>query len=110
MRLRIVYLITSLIFIAGLAGCFFILRTPETDTVEIIRDDEVLYRFDLKDSEDRIFKIEYNGSYNLIEISGGRIRVREAGCRDNTCVKMGWLQNSAAIVCLPNHLVIRFSG
>ena len=48
---------------------------------------------------------------NTIEIKDGKIRVKSAECPDKTCVHMGWLSSSAMpIVCLPNHLVIRFAA
>lgn len=107
-QLKIIYIATALIFLLGIAGSLILMQKPASSTVEIVRDEQVLYRFDLSAAEDRIFTITYNDSYNIIEISGGKIRVSEAGCKDNTCVKMGWLESGAPIVCLPNHLVIRY--
>lgn len=107
-QLKIIYAVTALIFLLGIAGSLILMQKPQSSVVEIVRDEQVLYRFDLSSAEDRIFTIPYNDSYNIIEISGGKIRVSEAGCKDNTCVKMGWLKGGAPIVCLPNHLVIRY--
>ena len=109
-KLKIIYIITALIFMLGIGGSLILMQKPSSNTVEIVRDEQVLYRFDLSTAEDRIFTIAYNDSYNIIEISGGKIRVSEADCKDNTCVKTGWLESGAPIVCLPNHLVIRFTG
>lgn len=108
-QLKIIYTITALIFLSGIAGSLILMQKPQTSVVEIVRDEEVLYRFDLSTAEDRVFTVPYNDSYNVIEISGGKIRVSEAGCRDNTCVKTGWLEGGAPIVCLPNRLVIRYA-
>lgn len=109
-KLFIAYIAAALLFILGIAGTFLLLRSSDLNVVQIKRDDEILYTIDLTDAQDRIICIDYNDSYNLIEIKDGRIRVKEAGCKDNTCVKMGWLSSSAPVVCLPNHLVIRFSS
>ncbi|MCM1054782.1 MAG: NusG domain II-containing protein [Bacteroides sp.] len=108
-KLLAVYIAAALLFAAGAVGTLLLLRPSGSDTVLVLRDEEVLYSLDLSSEQDRVIRLDYGGSYNLIEISGGRIRVSEAGCRDNTCVKTGWLSSSAPIVCLPNHLVIRFS-
>ncbi len=94
---------------AGLLGSAAVLRKPETRKVEIVRDGEVLYRFDLAEAKDQILEIEYQGSSNTVEIRDHRIRMKTAECPDQTCVKMGWLDSSAPIVCLPNHLVIQFT-
>lgn len=108
MKLKIIYIITALIFLSGIIGSIVLMQKPKSSTMEIVRDEEVLYSFDLSTAEDQSFTIPYKDSYNTVEISGGKIRVKEAGCKDNTCVKMNWLESGAPIVCLPNHLVIRF--
>lgn len=109
-KLLTAYITAALLFILGITGTFLLLRSQDLNVVQIERDNEILYTFDLTAAQDRIIRIDYNDSYNLIEIKDGRIRVKEAGCKDNTCVKMGWLSSSAPVVCLPNHLVIRFSS
>ena len=109
-KLLAAYIAAALLFIFGVIGTLLLLRSPALNVVEITRDDEVLYTFDLTVAQDQVIRVDYNDSYNLIEIKDGQIRVREAGCKDNTCVKMGWLSSSAPVVCLPNHLVIRFSS
>ena len=97
------------IFAAGVAGSLLMLRRPDTREVEIVRDQEVLYRIDLNEAEDQTIVIGYEGRSNTVEIKDHRIRVSEAECPDQTCVKMGWMDSSAPIVCLPNHLLIRFA-
>jgi hypothetical protein len=51
------------------------------------------------------------GSYGntLIEIHGGKVRVKEAHCRNQLCVREGWI-SKGVIVCLPNKLVIIVGG
>jgi hypothetical protein len=87
-----------------------VLFSPKKNTVNIKRDGEILYSFDLSSAKDKTFKIPYGNSSNTIEIKDGRIRVHSAECPDKTCVNTGWLSSaSMPIVCLPNHLVIEFS-
>ncbi|MGI6606073.1 MAG: NusG domain II-containing protein [Peptococcia bacterium] len=46
----------------------------------------------------------------VIEIEKGRVRVVEAFCPDQVCVKQGWIDTpGASIVCVPNELVIYLS-
>lgn len=57
------------------------------------------------------FTVAWEGGYNVVEVERGRIRVAEADCPDQICVRQGWLSNSAApIACLPHKLVIRLEG
>lgn len=109
-KLKIIYITAFLIFLSGIIGSVILMQKPKSDIVEILSEEQVIYRLDLSREKDRTFTVEYNGGSNLIEISGGKIRVREADCRDNTCVKMGWLDSGAPVVCLPHRLVIRFAA
>lgn len=44
-----------------------------------------------------------------IEVQKGRMRVLEAFCPDQLCVKQGWISGPGqSIVCVPNELVIYF--
>lgn len=98
------------IFLIGMIGSLWLIFKPHGQTVQIIQDGKVLYTIDLEKSEDRTIEIEYQGSKNIIQIQDHQIRVMDAECPNQTCVKMGELKSSAApIVCLPNKLVIQFA-
>ena len=110
MKNKVLILICVLIFCIGIIGSLFVLFSPKKNTVNIKRDGEILYSFDLSSTEDKIIKIPYGKSSNTVEIKDGKIRVQSAECPDKTCVNTGWLSSaSMPIVCLPNHLVIEFS-
>lgn len=54
-------------------------------------------------------KTEYG--YNLLEIGEDKVRVIEADCPDQLCVKQGYISRvGEAIVCLPNRLVVEIKG
>lgn len=106
--LKTAYIVFAVILAAAIAGTVMIFTAPASQTVEILSDGEVLYTFDLSHTTDRTLRIDYGGSYNIIEIADGKIHVSEAGCPDKTCVSMGFLHGGAPIVCLPNRLVIRY--
>ncbi len=110
MKLKTVYFIAALIFLSGIIGSVILLQKPKTEIVEIIQDEKILYTIDLSKCEDKTIKLEYGGSYNIIEIKDGKIHIKEAGCKDKVCVNHGRLNSTAPIVCLPNHLVIRYSA
>ncbi len=49
--------------------------------------------------------------YNIVEISGGKVSVTEATCKNQVCVRHGEISRSGeSIVCLPNRLVVRIEG
>lgn len=84
-------------------------KTPQY--VEIVQENRILYRIDLRQEKDRTFRIEYpDGGWNDITIENSRIFVSDADCPDKTCVESGELRNEHfPIICLPHKLVIRFS-
>ena len=46
--------------------------------------------------------------YNVVTISGGKVSVSEASCKNQVCVHhAGISQGGESIVCLPNRLVVR---
>lgn len=109
MKLKAVYGAAILIFLLAVIGTVMMFKAPKGSIAEVVRDGEILYRFDLSTAEDCRIRIDYGDSFNIVEIKDGEIFVSEAGCKDNTCVKMGRLSSGAPVVCLPNHLVIRFA-
>lgn len=51
------------------------------------------------------------GGYNVLEVDGTRVRIREANCPDLLCVSTGWIDRPGqTIVCLPHRLVVRIEG
>lgn len=52
-----------------------------------------------------------DGSYNIVEVEGTRIRMLEASCPDGVCVHQGWISGAATpIVCLPNRVMIEIKN
>ncbi len=99
------------IFIIGIAGSVFVLRKSDGKKAIITRDGQELYRLDLTEYK-KPYEIEIKSEEgtNRVLIENGRIRMSYADCPDNTCVKMGWLNSeSMPIVCLPHHIVIKFT-
>ncbi len=50
------------------------------------------------------------GGSNTVTVKDGRIAVTAASCPDHYCMKRGFGDSGAQIVCLPNGLVISFLG
>ncbi len=51
-----------------------------------------------------------NGGSNAVTIQGGMVAVTTATCPDQYCVRRGFCNSGAQIVCLPNQLVLQFLG
>lgn len=100
-----------LILVLVLVGLclLFLMRSPSDSgafaVVEV--DGVVVARYPL--SEDGIFVL--NGGSNTIEIKDGRVRVSEADCPNQQCVRQMWIdKRNQSIVCLPNRVVITITG
>ncbi len=106
----VLLVIVGLVFTVSLVLVLLGMRPPEQKLVEIVQDGTVLYTVDLAAAQDTEYRIEApDGSWNRVCIRGGEIYMADAGCPDQTCVKMGTLKaEGLPIVCLPNKLVIRF--
>lgn len=73
-------------------------------------DNKVIKTFELK-KEGPTYTYKYtdaDGDYNLIEIKGDKIRIAEANCGDQVCVRRGWISKPGGtpIACLPHNLLI----
>lgn len=76
-------------------------------------DGQEIKSFELSDqSQSYTYRYEdKDGDYNLIEVKGDRIRIKEADCGDQICVRRGWIdQSGETIVCLPHKLVIEIKS
>ena len=91
---KLPFVLVGCLLFLGILGSVLVLQRPNTSMVEILRDGEVLYRFDLEQEEDQSLEIEYEGRINTVEIKDHQIRMAEAECPDNTCVHMGWLDSA----------------
>ena len=95
------------ILVVSIGLSIWILRPKAAATHAQITSDGVLYKtVDL--TQDGSFRVERDGGYNIVTVSGGKIAVTEASCPDHYCMKRGFLNSGTDIVCLPNRLVIHF--
>jgi hypothetical protein len=93
----------------------FSLNRASSSTQEAVLsvDGEEIKTFDLSDkSQNYTYRYEEkDGDYNLIEVKDGRIRIKEADCGDQICVRRGWIdQSGETIVCLPHKLLIEIKS
>ena len=95
-----------------LAGGFwlytFLSRSPGGEAVVTVSGKEVL-RAPL--SENGEYTVGEGGSYNLVVVEDGTVRVESASCPDLVCVHTGRIAYvGQSIVCLPNELVVTVEG
>ncbi|MGM0122943.1 hypothetical protein IGI37_000309 [Enterococcus sp. AZ194] len=108
-----IVIITGLILVSFVPLIIFGLQQTAEATVTkqaVLRvDGEEIKTFDLYEGQ-KTYTYTYkdeDGDYNILEISDGKIRIKEANCGDQICVRQGWAQkNGETRVCLPHKLVI----
>ena len=102
-------ILIAAILVACLALSFFLLRpSGPAAYAEIWSEGKLLHTLPL--AVDRQITVETQLGTNVITVKGGKIAVTEASCPDHYCMHRGFCNTGAQIVCLPNRLVIRFTG
>ena len=82
---------------------------PQTaHTAQILSNGEIIATVSLW--QDQEFTVENANGSNTVTVKNGKIAVTAATCPDHYCMKRGFCNGGAQIVCLPNRLVIRFLG
>lgn len=76
---------------------------PKGDTVYIIKNNQIIYVLSL--TKDKTVTVETNGEFNKVEIKHHKVRMADASCHQNLCVKQGWI-GQGAVVCLPNKVIV----
>ena len=108
-------IVVILILLSFAPVVVFSLNRVSSPTQEAVLsvDGKELKTFDLSNkSQTYTYRYEdKDGDYNLIEVKGNRIRIKEADCGDQICVRRGWIdQSGETIVCLPHKLVIEIKS
>ncbi|MDD3164698.1 MAG: NusG domain II-containing protein [Oscillospiraceae bacterium] len=110
MKTRTWIVLFCLLALALGAATLFLLRdNGDAQTAEIWSDGVLMETVDL--DADQSFTISHGADgYNLIVVEDGKIYVSEASCPDKVCIHHGPAAGGAPIVCLPNKLIIKFTG
>ena len=102
-----ILLLAAAVILCG-ALSVILLQPGQAEMAEIWSGGELVKTVDLR--IDQEFTVELEGGSNTVTVAGGRIAVTQANCPDSYCMKRGFCQGGAQIVCLPNRLVIKFVG
>jgi len=96
-----------LLICAGLS-IWFLMPGEDAAMVEIWSDGVLIDTWSL--AVDQSITVGYADAYNVVSVKNGKVAVTEATCPDHYCMKRGYCNGGADIVCLPNRLVLKFTG
>ena len=100
-----ILLVFSLIGV-GLSILVFPLAADQV--AEITIDGNLVKTMPLKEGYQQEFRVGTEEKYNIIKVENGNIRVVEANCPDQLCVRAGWISYMPQqIVCIPFRVVIK---
>lgn len=87
-----------------------VLYSGQEAHIEIVCENEVCYTFDM--DETKTIRVEHpDGSYNVVCIEHGTVRVEDADCDNHDCIKQGRISKvGQSVICLPHQMVIRIVG
>ena len=101
-----------LIFGVIFAACLLLMLLPQNaapaTSAQVVSEGKIVCIADL--AKDQEFTVTVDGGYNVVSVKGGKIAVTAADCPDQYCVRQGFCNSGAQIVCLPHKLVISFLG
>ncbi|MBP2644685.1 MAG: NusG domain [Firmicutes bacterium] len=105
------WLIGGLLLLAGLGiGWHIVLasRLPG-QKAEIYKDGNLVETVPLRNGYRQVIRLgDRDSEYNIVEVQDGKVRIVEADCPDQLCVRMGWASAAPTeIVCLPNKVVVK---
>lgn len=102
-------LLSVILLVCGLLSIWVLSPDESADFAEIRSQGTLIKTVNLH--VDQTFTVETpQGGQNEVTISGGRIAVTSANCPDHHCMQRGFCSGGTPIVCLPNQLVIQFTG
>ena len=110
MKTKIWIILIVLVLALCLGLSLFLLKPGAPAThAEIVSNGVLLQTVDLR--IDREFTVTTeSGGTNVVTVKDGKIAVTQATCPDHYCMKRGFCDSGADIVCLPNRLVIHFTA
>lgn len=87
---------------------WLLLPKEQATAVKVISQGKLLNTLPL--SEDTAFSVVSPNGTNVVTVKDGKVAVTQADCPDRYCMDRGWCSGGVQIVCLPNRLVLEFTG
>ncbi|MBQ3049813.1 MAG: NusG domain II-containing protein [Oscillospiraceae bacterium] len=100
--------IIGVVFVLCAALVFFPGKEAAAQSAQVVSEGKIIRILDLNEAQE--FTVAVDGGYNTITVKDGKIAVTAADCPDQYCVRQGFCNSGAQIVCLPHALVISFLG
>jgi hypothetical protein len=104
----------ALVLILSFITAIFALDTSDADKIRVIYNNQLIKEMAL--SYDEVFVMERKDfplllGKMVIEVNGGKVRVKEEESPRNYCSILGWVSNKgSSIICAPNNVVITIEG
>ena len=104
-----VILIAALLMLGGALALFLLFTRQMGGRVLVQVDGETVMELPL--SEDTRTVLGEDGHSNTLVVENGAVRVVEADCPDQVCVRHGAVRYAGeSIVCLPHRLIVTIEG
>jgi len=105
-------LLIALLSVAALYSRFSIFPAKiESIQAVITAQGKLVRKIDLAEGGKSSFVIQGRIGPSTVETDGARIRMLEAPCAGQICVKEGWIgRPGQTIVCIPGEILIRIEG
>lgn len=98
-------------FLIVLNGLLFLkLGTGTTGAWAVVEvNQKVTTRYPL--AKDQVIEVKGPLGMTVVEIKGGKARIRRSPCKNKICIKSGYIQYADRLVaCIPNRVVVRVVG
>ena len=109
MKTKTWIILVAAVFVVCAALSVLLLLPKEAAFAQVYSDGQLLHTLDLRIDCTVTVETEAGGK-NVITVRGGKIAVTQATCPDGYCMDRGFCSGGAHIVCLPNRMVIQFTG
>lgn len=104
---RWIFLFSTLFLLCAILTAILYRPTYRAQQAEIYQDGVLVTTVSL--AVPQSFTIHAANGENTITVENGRLAITSADCPDQCCVQRGWCDSGPDLICLPHHLLIRFS-
>ena len=91
-----------------LALSLWLLWPADATAVEVWSEGKLVQTLSLM--QDQTIEVKTAQGINVVTVQDGKVAVTSADCPDKYCMHRGWCSGGMQIVCLPNRLVLKFTG
>ena len=102
-------ILAVVLILCAVSSAFLLIPGAPASHATITSGGKHIRTVDLRIDQEFTVTLE-DGNYNTVTVKDGAIAVTGASCPDHYCAKRGFCNSGTQIVCLPNGLVIAFTG